>query len=221
MGDEQPRLVDTCQDLTDNRNDTDKLADETGGYQIAADIHHTGFAVIFADKGHGYRLPLPGHLRHPHQRPPGFDLRFAPSKECAFTFQQADKAGRAQYGKGADGARRLDHAEIGQADVGVKIAVAVAETRLQHHLARPDRIGDAKTLQRTAPIIRRHGQCGRVVRAVRVTDGCFCPANDTNTFEKVLPFAKLDADLRLGDQRPVLEGQIAGKLRRTAAGAAL
>ena len=48
----------------------------------------------------------------------------------------------------------------------------------------------------------------------------FCPANDTNTFEKVLPFAKLDADLRL-DQRPVLEGQIAGKLRRTAAGAAL
>ena len=112
LGDEQPRLVDTCQDLTDNRNDTDKLADETGGYQIAADIHHTGFAVIFADKGHGYRLPLPGHLRHPHQRPPGFDLRFAPSKECAFTFQQADKAGRAHTEKartarGASTTRKL------------------------------------------------------------------------------------------------------------------
>ena len=201
--------------MTNKRDNAENLADEACRHKITADINGPGLAVILADKCYRYSLALSGNTRQPYLRTAAFDQRVTPSKGSALAFQQSDKPGRAKHGKSAHGPRRLDNTEVGDADIGIKIRIAINETGLQHHLARANCVGDAKSLQRAATIIRRHDKLREFISGGRIADRCLRPADKPDTFQNVPVLTELDVSLRFGNKWPILVEQISGKLRFT------
>ena len=157
MGGKEPRIINACQNLTDQWHFADQFGDAVKRQQHPADFNLFGRWFDIADQIHRQRIPRRPRLMDDHPPVFAFNPGMAKVEMGAVPFHQRIHPRKAEHRHHPHRGGGFDNAEIFKFKIGFKSAADIS-IKFRHHIkfTAADRIHDIQGFQHLPSIIRPH-----------------------------------------------------------------